>query len=568
MFTAIRKAGGKANGADRLTFLVAIFGVLLSGTAVLAIHNSTENLQRKRVDLLTKGLWKFVPESEMTELLVRRRWQWRVLLMAGVMLAATVIAMTVMTLGHQTSLCVGGVVFLVWLAGILVFWYYWVISPKSKRERSKTLGKSEEGSPALKGWQRKVKNEADHRLPVTIITGFLGSGKTTLVKRILHNTVGMKVLVIENEIGTEGIDHALLMQNTSKEEIVLMNNGCICCTVRQDMLKMFHRLFENDTFSQLDWVVIETTGLADPAPLIQSLYIDDKCNTRMRLDGVVTVVDCLHFLSHAVNDGASSSTKDNTTKLPPTANPKTVGAHGGLSEARLQVAFADRVLLNKADLVSSGGGGGGGGVTLNAVAEKVRSINNHAAVFVCEQSNVPIDELINIRAFDASRNEQLLRDLRQQSGYKGLGEEDRPILIQRDATGKIVPKSVKFNYGANKREGSGTSQTDSSAPIGGVCTLSLTSDDPLDLNQFNEWISSVLRDHGESLYRLKGILSMRGYDEQFVAQGVHMIFDGELGPQWTEDTKRTSTLVLIGLGLPVVRLKNGWDACRADKAKV
>ena len=567
MFSAIRKAGGKANGADRVTFLVAIFGVLLSGTTVLAIHNSTSNLQRKRVDALTKGLWKFVPESEMTESLVRRRWQWRVLLMAGVMLAATVVAMTVMSLGHQTSLCIGSVVFLVWLAGILVFWYSWVISPKSKVERSKATGKAEEGiSPALKGWQRKVKNEVDHRLPVTIITGFLGSGKTTLVKRILHNTQGMKVLVIENEIGTEGIDHALLMQSTSKEEIVLMSNGCICCTVRQDLLKMFHRLFENETFSQLDWVVIETTGLADPAPLIQSLYIDDKCNTRMRLDGVVTVVDSLHFLSRAVNDVAGSSTKDNNTRLSLTASPKTVGAHGGLPEAHLQVAFADRILLNKADLVSSGEGGGGG-VTLNAVAEKVRIINNHATVFVCEQSNVPIDEVLNIRAFDASRNEQLLRDLRQQSGYKGLGEEDRPILIQRDVTGKIVPKSVKFNYGANKREG-GSSQTDSCAPEGGVCTLSLTSDDPLDLNQFNEWISSVLRDHGESLYRLKGILSMRGYDEQFVAQGVHMIFDGELGQPWAEGTKRTSTLVLIGTSLPVSRLKNGWDACRSDKPKV
>jgi len=135
-------------------------------------------------------------------------------------------------------------------------------------------------------WSMRKRNDQDNndkRLPVTLVTGFLGSGKTTLIKEILNNTIGMKILVIENEIGKEGIDHELLVQQTSKEEVILLSNGCVCCSVRKDILTTFQGLFKNEAFSRLDWIIIETTGLANPAPLIQTLYMDPDCKKHMRL---------------------------------------------------------------------------------------------------------------------------------------------------------------------------------------------------------------------------------------------------------------------------------------------
>jgi molybdopterin-guanine dinucleotide biosynthesis protein len=131
--------------------------------------------------------------------------------------------------------------------------------------------------------KRDEDNSNDKRLPVTLVTGFLGSGKTTLIKEILNNTIGMKILVIENEIGKEGIDHELLVQQTTKEEVILLSNGCVCCSVRKDILTTFQGLFKNEAFSRLDWIIIETTGFANPAPLIQTLYMDSDCKKHLRL---------------------------------------------------------------------------------------------------------------------------------------------------------------------------------------------------------------------------------------------------------------------------------------------
>lgn len=459
------------------------------------------------------------------------------MLLVGIMLACAMTAVTTLSIGYLRACCLSVAVFALWIVGIFLFWWCAVNrdsvttgtgEASSNKEKDTETKKEEAG-----GWQSKVKAKTDRRLPVTIITGFLGSGKTTLVKGILNNTVGMKVLVIENEIGSEGIDHELLMQHTVKEDIVLMNNGCVCCTVRKDLLGTFHRIFENEAFARLDWVIIETTGLADPAPLIQSLYIDEKCKSKMRLDGVVTVVDCKHFATHLLSGKRGQEGQG-------------VGAHGGISEVYLQVAFADRILVNKADLLPHDG--------LEGVVQSIRLINSHAKLIVCQQSKVPVDELLNIRAFDASRNCALLESLRDQHDYEI--KDDRPILIRRDGAGKITSSKLNFHSGGeNNSKGGGRK---------GISTVSLTSDLPLDLDLFNEWIAKVLRTQGEQIYRTKGILWMDKYNHQFVAQGVHMIFDGERGPVWADgDGRRHSRLVFIGLNLDFAQLQNEFCACAA-----
>ena len=368
------------------------------------------------------------------------------------MLSCVFVAMSIKRARPESAVKAALVLQLFWTAGLLIFWKFcvekWLECPVSVPASLSTNA----GDESLDGWRKKIRRDnvpisvasdvpaiktevdsettvtgsllsstqVDNRLPVTVVTGFLGSGKTTLVQNILKNTVGLKILVIENEIGEEGIDHELLLQHTNKEEVILMSNGCICCTVRKDVIQTFQRLFLDDKFSKLDWVVIETTGLADPAPLIQSLYMDEQCKRHLRLDSVLTVVDAKHVGGHiqAYSDGKK-------------------GAHGGIPEAVRQIAFADRVLLNKIDLlksldskstvlaqtetpttIMSKSGLHGKPDSLNAahtmssdelsaerVLELVREINPLAQIMMCEYASIPVDELLNIRAFDASRNE-------------------------------------------------------------------------------------------------------------------------------------------------------------------
>ena len=188
-----------------------------------------------------------------------------------------------------------------------------------------------------------------------------GSGKTTLVNHLLGNTVGLRILVVENEVGQEGIDHELLLQQTKKEQIILMNNGCVCCSVRGDLIQTFKQLFASDAFAHLNWVVIETTGLADPGPVIQTLFMDDECKKYMRLDACITVVDSKHINQH-FGKCLVMLTYIITFNYRPllcsfieaAASAGQEGAHTGLAvpEAVQQLAFADRILLNKVDLVT------------------------------------------------------------------------------------------------------------------------------------------------------------------------------------------------------------------------
>jgi hypothetical protein len=223
---------------ERVVYLGALLMLSLCGLGVIGITSYCK-VSKGSVQLtLTRSLWKFESAANKKTLYIEKCWAWRKLVLAGLMIASLASTVCVKVYSPRATLTIAAVLFAVWLIGILVYWYAYIApSPvlrtvnASPPTTSDATGKNV--SPATEAWMaRKLDSggQTDSRLPLTIITGFLGSGKTTLVKNILQNTVGMKVLVIENEIGAEGIDHELLMQHTAKEEIILMNNGCVCCT--------------------------------------------------------------------------------------------------------------------------------------------------------------------------------------------------------------------------------------------------------------------------------------------------------------------------------------------------
>jgi molybdopterin-guanine dinucleotide biosynthesis protein len=264
----------------------------------------SRDLQLSRA--LTQGLWGFTPQLETKALHENNLWNWRKLLTTGLMISSLLCFSLIKKVSLKSTLLISISVLLLWILFLLGFWYYAIVKDEnlskdfSVIQMNNQTSSSTSSSPPSQGWLNKVKlsSTIDHRLPLTIITGFLGAGKTTLIKHLLSNTLGMKILIIENEIGQEGIDHDLLLKQTGPEQIILLNNGCVCCTVRNDLITTFHHLFQKDLLSQLDWIIVETTGLADPAPVIQSLFMDRECNLRMRLDSVITVVDAYHILNH------------------------------------------------------------------------------------------------------------------------------------------------------------------------------------------------------------------------------------------------------------------------------
>jgi len=502
---------------DKLVQLISMSILIISGITLLITDNIEMNRKGKSYsNALRKALWS-LPIERISILTI---YKYKILL-ASLMISSSLVFIASRRIIPMNALKLGIVVFLVFtiFCYILAIVCDYIVSyyqdDSIKEKDNNNDNKNKESNESYKWSLRKRKdndnnNDDDKRLPVTLITGFLGSGKTTLINEILNNTIGMKILVIENEIGKEGIDHELLVQQTEKEEVILLNNGCVCCSVRKDILTTFQGLFKNEAFSRLDWVIIETTGLANPAPLIQTLYMDNDCKQHLRLDSVLTMVDSKH-----VNEHLDSKDK---------------GAHGGLSEAILQLSYADRIILNKIDLITKD--------QLDILAEKVSAFNPSASIIACERSKVPIEKILNLRAFDATRNKALL-----ETNY------DKPSFIKIDSDGKIITKKKKPNLNEHVK--------DSNI----IQTVSLTTEKPLNLDKFNNFIADVLRAHGEQLYRLKGILSMSGFDNQFVAQGVHMVFDGSLGPVWTSHDKRKSTLVLIGRKLDKTDLETKFMEC-------
>ena len=497
---------------DRATS-AAIILLTLSGLTIIMIDHQTKSRQKRLAASLTQGFWKFTPTQ--VDDSKQRKLNWMKLILAGMMASCTVMSITVkyLKLSKAVVLC----------TTIFVGWVTFLTAALAKKTTKPITIVNDDVDTS--GWKAKLKGTVstdDKRLPVTIVTGFLGSGKTTLVKKVLDNTAGIRVLVIENEVGVEGIDHDLLLQHTGKEEIILMNNGCICCTVRKDLIETFRGMFADPSFSKLDWVLIETTGLADPAPLIQSLYMDVECSKYLRLDCVLTVVDAKH-LPHHIGKKEEVRTIDGIKSTVDSLTGVRTGVHGGIPEAAMQIVFSDRIILNKVDLVTED--------DLNKTEEIIRILNHTAQIIRCQNSNVPVEDLLNIRAFDPSRNSALISSHISKEKDEEGGEFDRKDLkniakkgfIRYDEEGKILSSKIKLGVGNSE-----------SSDLNLVSTISLVTTEPLNLDMFNLWISALLRNQGANIFRLKGILNMYGYDNQFVVQGVHMIFDGEIGPLWDD----------------------------------
>ncbi|GAB2972201.1 GTP-binding protein [Streptomyces pseudoechinosporeus] len=322
----------------------------------------------------------------------------------------------------------------------------------------------------------------DERVPVTVLTGFLGSGKTTLLNRILTENHGMKIAVIENEFGEVGIDDALVLD--AEEEIFEMNNGCICCTVRGDLIRILGALMRRR--EKFDHILIETTGLADPAPVAQTFFMDDEIAAQLRLDAIVTLVDAAHVLQHLDE----------------------VKPEGVENEAVEQIAFADRIVLNKTDLVDE--------ATITEVEARVRAINTPVQILRAQHAQVDLQQVLHVGAFDLDR----------------VLKYDPAFLTETEHQHDLTVTSVGIELAGE-----------------------------VDDARLNAWLGNLLRTKGVDIFRSKGILAIAGSDRRYVFQGVHMLLVGEEGAQWRADEPRRNRLVFIGRNLDREALERGFADC-------
>jgi G3E family GTPase len=339
---------------------------------------------------------------------------------------------------------------------------------------------------------------AETQIPVTVLTGYLGAGKTTLLNRILTENHGKKYAVVVNEFGEIGIDNDLIVE--SDEEVFEMNNGCICCTVRGDLIKVVEGLMKRP--GRFDGILVETTGLADPAPVAQTFFMDDEVKAKAKLDAVVTVADAKHLLG---------SLKDSP-------------------EAQEQIGFADVILLNKTDLVTP--------EELRQVEARIRAINPHAVVHKTERCAVPLTEVLDRGAFDLDRVLSLDPEFLD-------GHDHDHDHHDHDHDGHDHDHHHHHDIEAS-----------------GIGSVSLRAGS-LDSKKFFPWIEQTTQEQGPDILRLKGILSFKDDPERYVVQGVHMIIEGNHQRKWKDAENRESRLVFIGRNLDQAVLKAGFEACLA-----
>lgn len=368
--------------------------------------------------------------------------------------------------------------------------------------------------------------------PVTVLTGYLGAGKTTLLNRILTEPHGKKYAVIINEFGETGIDGELVVD--ADEEVFEMNNGCICCTVRGDLIRIIEGLFKRK--DRFDAIVVETTGLADPGPVAQTFFVDEDVSRRARLDSIVTVVDARHLPLRL---------KDSR-------------------EAEEQIAFADVIVLNKTDLVSA--------EELAEVERRIRSVNRFAQIHRATKCDVALDKVLDRGAFDLSRILEHEPDFLnpphgehghvhdEHCGHDHHHDHDHDHGHHHHNPAHGEPGHVHDEHcGHDSHHDHGASDIHDTT----VKSVSLRVDGAIDPRKFDAWISELLASKGQDILRTKGILDFKGDDKRFVFQAVHMIKDGDFQRAWRSDEPRFSRLVFIGRDLDAAALQQGFDATRA-----
>jgi len=438
------------------------------------------------------------------------------------------------------------------------------------------------------------------KIPVTVLTGFLGSGKTTLLNRILSEQHGKRIAVIENEFGEIGIDQALVIN--ADEEVFEMNNGCICCTVRGDLIRILGNLMKRR--DKFDHILVETTGMADPSPVAQTFFVDDDMKDLFRLDGIVTLVDAKHVLLHLDES----------------------------DECKEQVAFGDVIVLNKTDLVSA--------AELDQIEARIRSMNALARVVRAEHAKVPLDVVLDVGGFDLSRAleqkptflepeypfewggtfdlvegatlvlaegpdptidvvvmpvagaafellaEKALRAFSGEAhdvkvGGKVAADGRRNTLVVSEPGAKRFSIELsedgryavftqhlpeEFTMGVLSPDGTRLTPRHAQAFAAQhthdatVTSVGIHSEGAVDPEALNAWLGKLLRENGTDIFRTKGILNFAGKDNRFVFQGVHMLLDGQEDRPWG-DAARANDLVFIGRKLDREALERGFRAC-------
>jgi G3E family GTPase len=338
------------------------------------------------------------------------------------------------------------------------------------------------------------------KTPVTVLTGYLGAGKTTLLNRILSEPHGKKYAVIVNEFGEIGIDNELVVG--ADEEVFEMNNGCICCTVRGDLIRIIDGLMRRK--GKFDAIIIETTGLADPAPVAQTFFVDDAVGRKARLDAVVTVADAKWL-------------KDRLKDAP---------------EAKNQIAFADVILVNKTDLVHPD--------ELTEVEMRIRGINPYAKVHKTERCQIPLLEVLDRNAFDLDR----ILDIEPEF-LAGNGHDHDHDHHGHETDHHDHDHGLKHYHDEEMQ------------------SLALKAERPLDPDKFFPWVQDLVAKDGPNILRTKGILSFKDDPERFVFQGVHMILDGDHQRPWQRDEKRESRIIFIGRNLDEDKIRKGFESCLA-----
>lgn len=354
-------------------------------------------------------------------------------------------------------------------------------------------------------------------IPSTILTGFLGAGKTTLLNRILHEEHGLRIAVIENEFGQENIDNEILVRDTG-EQIVEMNNGCICCTVRGDLIVALTNLAQKRASGEIafDRVVIETTGLANPGPVAQTFFVDEEVGANYMLDAVVTVVDARHAMTQ-------------------------LDQH---EEAQRQVGFADKILLSKTDLVDA--------AAIEALKTRLHRINPRAPITTSDFGRAPISDVLDLRGFNLNDKLELDPDFLRADDHAhdhGHDHEHGEHCDHDHAHGEAC------THHAHGHDHHRSHHTDD------IAAFVFKSERAFDPERLDQFLGSMVQVFGPQMLRYKGVLSMAGADRKVVFQGVHQIMGSDLGAKWGESEIRGSKMVFIGKNLPKDVFIAGLEQC-------
>ena len=346
-------------------------------------------------------------------------------------------------------------------------------------------------------------------IPVTILTGFLGSGKTTLLKRVLSEGHGQKIAVIENEFGEENIDNDILVTE-SKEQIVQMSNGCICCTIREDLRETLQLLAAKKRKGLLDFerVVIETTGLADPGPVAQTFFMDEEIAESYLLDSILTLVDAKHA-AQQLNDR---------------------------QEARRQIGFADQIFISKADLVAQD--------EVDALMHRLKHMNPRAPQKVVHFGEVALSEVFDLRGFNLNAKLDIDPDFLKEEGH---GHDHDHTHVHGESCDHPSHQHADHAHHHHHDDD--------------VKSFVFRAVRPFDPAKLEDFLGAIVNIYGPRMLRYKGVLHMQGTDRKVIFQGVHQLMGSDLGPAWGAEEARMSKMVFIGIYLPQDIFLQGLEQC-------